>query len=148
MAQRVYIDGKDVVLFLKRINATVPETTFKTIACLDNNDFSGNVEKKVVNNKCTAGWEDGIAGNGTWSVTGSGQAISDVDTAEVNYQTLADVWVKKETVEVKMANADGSYYRAGEAIITDFSETASTDEPLSFSITFNGLGTPVIVKPA
>jgi TP901-1 family phage major tail protein len=145
MANRTYIDGKDVVLFIKRINATVPETTFNTIACLDSNDFSGSVEKKVVNNKCTGGWEDGIAGNGTWSITGSGQAITDTEAAEVNYQILADIWIKKEVVEIKMANADGSYYRAGEALVTDFSETASTDEPLSFTITFNGLGLPVIL---
>lgn len=148
MAQRVYINGKDVVLFVKRINAVSPETTFKTIACLDSNDFSGSVEKKTINNKCTGGWEGGISGIGNWTISASGQAIATAEAAEVNYQSLVDIWIKKETVEIKMANADGSYYRAGEALITDFSETASTDEPLSFSATFSGLGVPVVVKPA
>ncbi len=46
-----------------------------------------------------------------------------------------------------MSNADGSYYRGGTAIITDFSEDANTDDPLSFDATLSGLGAPVMVKP-
>lgn len=145
---RVYIDGKDVILFIKRINKPVtPETVFRAMACLESNTFSGSREKKVVNNKCTAGWEDGLAGNGNWQMQGSGQAISDVLAAEINYQELASIWASGEIVEIKMANASGSYYRAGTALITDFSEDANTDDPLSFEATLSGLGAPVMVKP-
>lgn len=145
---REYIDGKDVILFIKRINAAVPETTFRAVACLETNSFSGTREKKVVNNKCTGGWEDGIAGNGNWQTSGSGQAITDVAVGEANYQELAEIWVEGEIIEIKMANADGSFYRAGQAMITDWSEEANTDDPLSFDMTLSGLGIPVMVLPA
>lgn len=148
MATRQYIDGKDVILFIKRINAGVPETVFRGVACLEANSFSGSREKKVVNNKCTGGWEDGLAGNGNWQMQGNGQAITDVEVAELNYQELAEIWVAGEIIEIKMANADGSYYRGGTAIITDFSEDANTDDPLSFDMTLSGLGVPVMVEPA
>lgn len=149
MATRSYIDGKDVILFIKRINKPVtPDEEFRAVACLESNTFSGSREKKVVNNKCTGGWEDGIAGNGNWQMQGTGQAITDVQAAEINYQELAEVWVAGEVVEIKMANADGSYYRGGTAIITDFSEDANTDDPLSFDATLSGLGAPVMEAPA
>lgn len=143
-----YIDGKDVILFIKRVNKPVtPDTEFRGVACLESNDFSGSREKKVVNNKCTGGWEDGIAGNGNWQMSGSGQAITNPEIGEANYQELAEIWVSGEAIEIKMANADGTYYRGGTAIITDFSETADTDNPLSFEATISGLGAPVMVKP-
>lgn len=145
---RQYIDGKDVILFIKRVNAVVPEATFRAVACLDSNSFSGSREKKVVNNKCTGGWEDGLAGNGNWQTQGSGQAITDATNAELNYQELAEMWVAGEIFEIKMANADGSYYRGGSAIITDFSEDANADDPLSFEATFSGLGVPILEQPA
>lgn len=145
---RAYIDGKDVIVFMKRINATVPETVFKAVACLDSNTFSGTKEKKVVNNKCTDGWEDGLPGNGNWQVQASGQAITDPTSTEANYEALADVWAKGEIVEIKMANASGTYYRAGTAMITDFSEEANSDDPMAFDATFSGLGVPVLVAPA
>lgn len=145
---RQYIDGKDVLLFIKRINKPVtPDTVFRAVACLESNTFSGSREKKVVNNKCTGGWEDGISGNGNWQMQGSGQAITDETNAELNYQELAEIWVAGEIIEIKMANADGSYYRAGTALITDFSEDANTDDPLSFEATLSGLGAPVLVLP-
>ena len=147
---KIYIDGKDVILFIKRINQ-VPLPTggavFRGLACLESNSFSGTREKKTVSNKCTGGWEDGIAGNGSWSMTGSGQAIKDPLISELNFQELAAIWVAGEVVEIKMANADGTYYRAGTAIITDFSEDANTDDPLSFEATISGLGAPILVKP-
>lgn len=143
-----YIDGKDVILFIKRVNKPVtPDTTFRGVACLESNGFSGSREKKTVNNKCTAGWEDGLPGNGSWSMSGSGQAITNPEIGEANYQELAEIWVSGETFEVKMANADGSVYRGGNAMITDFSEDANTDDPLSFEITISGLGVPIMVKP-
>lgn len=144
---RTYLDGKDIVLFIKRINATVPETVFRAVACLEANTFSGSKEKKTVNNKCTAGWEDGIPGNGNWQFQGNGQAITDVEPAEANYQELAEIWAAGEIIEMKMANADNTYYRAGLAMITDFSEEANTDDPLSFDATFSGLGAPVMALP-
>lgn len=148
MASREYIDGKTIFLFLKRINATVPETTFRTVACIDNVDFAINTEKKEVKNRCTGRGSSGIAGDITWTASASGQAISDVDTAEANYQELADISIDGETVEIKLANADGSYYRAGEAMITSYSETAPETEFLGFSVNFDGFEIPVIVKPA
>lgn len=145
---RQYIDGKDVILFIKRINKPGgAETTFRGVACLETNTFSGTKEKKVVNNKCTAGWEDGLAGNGNWQMSGSGQAITDATSAEINYAELAEIWASGEIVEIKMANADGSYYRGGTAMITDWSEEANTDDPLSFDATLSGLGAPVMTAP-
>lgn len=148
MATRNYLDGKDVILFIKRTNATVPETVFKAVACLVSNTFSGSKEKKVINNKCTLGWEDGKVGNGNWQMQGSGQAISDVTSGEVNYKTLAEIWASGEKFEVKMANADGSYYRGGTAMLSEFSETADSEEPLSFDATISGFGPPVMTSPA
>lgn len=143
-----YIDGKDVLVFIKRVNRQVPDTTFRAVACLESNDFSGNREKKTVNNKCTAGWEDGIAGNGNWQVSAAGQAITNPEAlAEMNYQELAEIWVAGEVFEIKMANQDGTYYRGGSALITDFSETANTDDPMGFDATFSGLGVPVMTEP-
>lgn len=147
MATRQYINGLDIVLFIKRINAVVPETEFRAIACLESNTFSGSKEKKVVNNKCTSGWEDGIPGKGNWSIKGNGQAITDVDPAEANYQELSEIWAAGEIFELKMANADNTFYRGGIAMITSFSEAANTDDPLSFDATFDGLGVPVMVLP-
>lgn len=145
---RAYIDGKTVIVFIKRINKIPAETTFRGLACLDSNSFSGTREKKVVKNKCTGNWEDGIAGNGNWQIQASGQAISDVVAlSEANYQELSEIWAAGEVVEMKAANVDGSYYRGGTGMITDFSEDANSEDPLSFEITLSGFGVPVMKKP-
>jgi|GEM_PF-3997128 len=148
MATRAYIDGKDVVLFIKRVNKTpTPETVFRAVACLESNGFNGTREEKTVNNKCSAGWKDGIPGNGSWGFSGNGQAITDVTSGEANFQELAEIWAAGEVFEMKAANADGSYYRGGTAMITDWSEDAGPDDPLSFDTTISGLGAPVMVEP-
>lgn len=145
---RSYYDGKDILLFIKRINAATPETVFRAVACLDSNSFNHDRELKEITNKCSLGYRDGIAGKGSWGFEGSGQAISDVQSAETNYQELLAISIAGEVIEMKMANADGSVYRAGEAIITSYKEDAGSEDPLTFSASFAGLGVPVIVDPA
>ncbi|MBO9671968.1 MAG: hypothetical protein J7577_00880 [Sphingobacteriaceae bacterium] len=143
MATRAYYDGKDVLLFIKR----AADTNFRAVACLDTNSFNHERELKEVTNKCTGGYRDGIAGKGTWGFEGSGQAISDVQTAEANFQELLEISVSGEKLQAKMANADGSVYRAGEIIITSYSEDANSEDPMGFTATFSGLGVPVIEAP-
>lgn len=146
---RKYFDGKDVILFIKRPahNGQPADATFRAVACLDSNSFSHDRELKEVTNKCTGGYRDGRAGKGTWGFDASGQAIGDATAAEANYQELLEISVTGEEVEAKMANADGSVYRAGSALITSYKEDAASEEYLAFTATFAGLGVPVIKKP-
>lgn len=150
MATRDYYDGKDVLLFIKRgARGAVPaDAEFRAVACLDSNSFNHSRELKEITNKCTGGYRDGIAGKGTWGFEGSGQAISDVTPAEANFQELLEISLLGEKVEAKMANADGSIYRAGTILITSYGEDTNSEDPMSFTATLDGLGVPVIVKPA
>lgn len=150
MATRDYYDGKDVFLFIKRgaRGATPADVEFRMVACLDSNSFTHGRELKEVTNKCTGGYRDGIAGKGSWGFEGSGQAIADVAPAEANFQELLEISVLGEKVEAKAANANGSIYRAGTILITNYTEDANSEDPMSFTATLDGLGVPVIVKPA
>ena len=140
---RAYIDGKDVILFIKRS----ADLTFRAVACLEANQFNLSREKKVIKNKCTGDYEDGIAGGGSFGFTGNGQAITDETAGEANYQELAVICAAGEIIEIKMANADGTYYRAGTGLITEFTEDATAEDPLTFNVTLSGNGVPVLVKP-
>lgn len=146
---RDYFDGKDVLLFIKRgaRGATPADVNFRMVACLDSNSFNHARELKEVTNKCSGGYRDGIPGKGSWGFEGSGQAIKDVQPAEANYQELLEISLLGEKIEAKMANADGSFYRAGTILITSYSEDAGSEDPLSFTATMDGLGVPVIVNP-
>lgn len=146
---RKYIDANTILVFIKRTNATVPETAFKVVACLDANSFTAGRELREVVNKCTNGWRDGIPGNGTWGITISGQAIdtSDIQTGEKNFQELAELAVTGETIEIKMANTAGTFYRGGTGYFATVTEDANTNEVLAFNADFTGLGVPVLKAP-
>lgn len=150
MATRNYYDGKDVFLFIKRgaRGATPADAEFRMVACLDSNSFNHSRELKEVTNKCTGGYRDGIAGKGSWGFEGSGQAVSDAAPAEANFQELLEISLLGEKVEAKMANVVGTIYRAGTILISTYSEDANSEDPMSFTATMDGLGVPVIVKPA
>lgn len=150
MATRDYYDGKDVFLFIKRgaRGATPADVEFRMVACLDSNSFNHSRELKEIINKCSGGYRDGIPGKGSWGFEGSGQAISDVAPAEINFQELLEISLLGEKVEGKMANIEGSIYRAGTIMISQYGEDTNSEDPMSFTATLDGLGVPVIVKPA
>ncbi|MNK65781.1 Phage major tail protein 2 [compost metagenome] len=147
---RQYIDGKTVILFIKRgaHGGNPADVEFRAVACLDSNSFSHDRELKEYTNKCVGNYRDGKAGKGTFGFDAAGKAISDVTEAEANYQELLEISVSGEEVQAKMANADGSVYRAGTTIITSYKEDSAAEEDLSFTATFAGLGVPVVKKPA
>ena len=146
---RSYYEGKDVFLFIKRgaHGAFPADADFRMVACLDSNSFNHERELKEITNKCSAGYRDGIAGKGSWGFEGSGQAVSDVTAAEINFQELLEISLLGEKVEAKMANIAGTVYRAGDVLITSYKEDAGSEDPLGFSATIAGLGVPIIVKP-
>lgn len=144
MANEKYFNGKAINIFIQRDDV---DDTPVLVGCWTENGFS--ITKTPVNtaNKCNNGWNSSGGGTGAWEMTGTGDAIDETgEASRVSYQTLLGLSITGEEFFVKMANADGTYYRAGRAIITSYSESAPVAEKLTFQVTFQGQGEPEIVE--
>lgn len=149
------LNGKDYVIQIDLLTATTATAgtpaNYKTVACEVSHEFNIDKETNQAANKCGGGWGRSTNGNKSWGVTGEYQAIDPAtgNISQVSVDEMArlaaedrDFWWRRGLID----SDSGAFipYREGVVKATGFSETAGTDEPFTFSVTFEGQGAPIL----
>lgn len=141
------LNGNDYILL---IDTTTPITSeagaaYDPVMCMSSNGISITIEGIEVSDKCNDGWAGSLPGNGSWEITGTGNAIDEtLEPSAASYQTLFELAVSKQRFWMKLANkpanTNTAIIREGIGYISSYSETADTDTPYTFDLTFTGIG--------
>jgi hypothetical protein len=142
MARKKFFDAKEIKAFIKR----EADTDYVEYGCWTENSFTLNPTFTASNNKCDDGWASSEPTGNGWTITGTLEEFNEATETMKSGQSLAAIAKSQEIVDVKLANPDGTYYRAGEARITSFQETANTGRPTA-AVTFTGEGEVDIAPP-
>lgn len=143
------LSGNDYIIL---IDTTTPITepaglAYDPVMCMSSNGISITIEGIDVSDKCNDGWAGSLPGNGSWEITGTGNAIDEtLEPSAASYQTLFELAVAKTRFWMKMANKPANtntpIIREGIGWLSAYSETADTDTPYAFDFTFTGVGIP------
>lgn len=149
------IQGTDYVLEIDTVTDTSlndygTDANYRLIACLVSNGIDITLADQTTSNKCSGGWATSLSGEGSWTFSGEGQAVSLNDTEEetmANYQEVATLAVDKTVFFARMTNTAKNIYREGKVRISSYSESAPNNEPYTFTVTFTGTGKPRMLAP-
>ena len=150
MALQELNNGKNYLVYIDPVtaitNATPPAkdaATWKMLMCLSSNALSMTVAGIDVTSKCTDGWVDSIPGDGSWSITADGQAVSleagDLATKQSNDEIFA-IMQNKQSVWAAIFDTDTDYYRVGVIFFSQLTETQGNNAAFTFSATLTGRG--------
>jgi len=120
---------------------------YRPVLCGTTNGFNMAFESISLRNKCDKGWDRTESGYGSWGIDLDGFAIgikNSESTIKSNFQEVALLAVKKKKFWAKMADIDNKVVREGLVRIGSYRETANLEEPYGFSVSFIGLGEPIL----
>lgn len=150
----MFMNGKDFLIYIDETTAITAalgtEANYKLVASLKSNGFSGSINSIDTTTKDTEGWADSIPGDGSFEISGEGNAISIGAgvTDKVNFAKLSNLWLNKTSFWAKIANADDGIVREGVVYISSWSESFNNNESFTFSATFTGRGKPNLLVTA
>ena len=144
--------GTDYLVYVDSVTAlTAARGTalnYKLLACITSNGFEISNAGVETSNKCDEGYATSLAGLGSWTMSGDGQAVS-LETAEattkINYQKLLELALNKQTFFLLWADVARGVVREGKVRISTYGETAGNAEPYTFTVSFVGIGKPFII---
>lgn len=149
------LNGKDYVLQIDTVTATTANAgtpaSYETIACEVSHDFNIEKETNQASNKCGGGWARSTFGNKNWNFSGEWQAVDPTNgsPSSASLNVIAglaaadqEFWVRRGLIDT----TSGKFLpeREGVVKLTSYTETAGTDDPFTFSATFEGQGEPIL----
>ena len=150
MAVQDLNNGKNYLVYIDPVtaitNATPPAkdaATWKMLMCLSSNALSMTVAGIDVTSKCTDGWADSLPGDGSWSITADGQAVTiateDLDAKQSNDEIFS-IMQNKQSVWAAIFDPAKDYYRVGVIFFSQLTETQGNNAAFTFSTTLTGRG--------
>lgn len=117
--------------------------TKKLAVCLSSAELSVETNQVDTTSKCNDGWTSSKPGNKSWTLSGEGFAERDSATAgQLSSKEFFDLWDSDTEFTIYWKDANGSYRNySGTAYIGSLTETANTDEMVTYSVEFIGTGT-------
>ncbi len=109
------------------------------VAYLTNTEFSIEMATRDASNKDSAGWQDILEGQKSWSMSGDAQFAEDAAYGYDDLFTLLSNRTKVLVMVSSEVNGDKRY--KGQGYITSLSRTAPTEESETYSISISGTGT-------
>lgn len=152
MAGELTLSGMNYVL---HIDTTTPVSSargavYKPILCEVSSDFNIETDEQSVTNKCNAGWGNSNPNRSTFSFSGEFQAIDPTTggPSPVSMNEIAALaasrqkfWLKRQ---LKTGAAGTVIVREGVVWISSYSDSASAEEPFTFTAEFTGVGQPIL----
>ena len=131
------------------------DANYKAILCEVSSDFNIETDETTpVSNKCTAqgGWANNEPNLSSWSFSGEWQAIDpgDATPSPVSMDEIAALAASKQKFWARrvLAGETGvTVVREGLVWISSYNDTASTDDPFTFTATFTGVNAPLLAAP-
>lgn len=130
--------GKDYLLFIDT-NETVGSHTWVLVGGQRSATFSMSREEVDTSDKTSGGWGSQQAGMGSWSIESEGIEVLN----NIGKDYLETQFLDAKPVSIMLRHIDGKAYK-GCASITEYSLEAPHDDAASNSVTFNGIGAPII----
>lgn len=134
--------GKDVIIEISR-DAGV---SWLPIVCLQDVTLNTSVEALTTSNRCRGRFSASQPNTFSYTIDGTGNIVEDWEITEAAYQAVMEMSTTGELFLWRMTDADATYYRGGEAWVSEDTETFPNDDFATFDFTFNGTGTLDVVE--
>lgn len=150
MAGEITLNGKDYII---EIDTETPITAasgaaYRPVVCEISSVFSIQTSELNVSSGDIWDWNESIPDKGAWAMAGEWQAINPT-TGDPDAASLADIvdlaisktkfWIRRK---LKDGLTGAEIYREGVVWINNYEETATTEDPMTFSADFTGTGKP------
>ena len=138
MADKIKIDGKDVLLFLDLDGGE----SYKAIVCLDEQSFGVTSNVIDANSKCGPDTRAGVLSNGP--VPFAGQFVTNPENNEVSAADIFTAAQAQTTVGWKIAKVDpqeGDPIYEGKGFFSSFEQTFPKDDVVRFTGEISVMGT-------
>lgn len=142
-----YILMIDTVTPLTSLRGTA--VNYRPIACGISNGFNLDIESISTRNKDDGGYDSSLGGYVSWGMDLDGFAIGLKNADKIlkaNFNEIALLAKSKKPFFLKWEDALNSVTREGKVRITSYRETASLEEPYSFTVNFVGIGEPYLAE--
>lgn len=149
------LSGKDYVVQIDTVTSTDAasgsEANYETIACEISHELTIDKETNQVANKCGGGWRRSTFGNKGWGASAEYHAIdpntgegSQVSIDRVAGLAAADVefWWRRGLIDPN----SGKFLPEREGVVKaiNYTETSTTEDPLTFSVEWEGQGALIL----
>jgi|SRR5690554_241702 predicted secreted protein len=134
--------GKDVLIEISRDEGV----TWLPIVCLQDVTLSTSTEPLTTSNRCRGKFSASRPNTISYTIDGTGNIVEDWEVTEEAYQAVLELQLSGATFMWRMTDAAGTYYRSGEAWVSEDTETFPNDDFATFDFTFNGTGELVAVE--
>lgn len=117
-------------------------TTKKLAVCMTSGEISVESNQLDSTSKCDDGWTSSLPGNKSWTLSGEGFSEKESATAgQLSFKELMTLWAADTVFKAYWKDADGSYRNYnGDAYFSSLTESANTDEIVTFSFEIQGKG--------
>ncbi len=152
MAGEKVLDGKHYIV---EIDTDTPVTevmglSYRPVLCEVSSSFGISTEEIGISNGCSLGWANSLPGQSSWDMSGEWQAINPL-TGEPDAVTMTEVaqlaagkrrfWIRRRLAD---GRAGAEIHREGVVWIRNYQDTASAEDPFTFTAEFTGIREPVI----
>ena len=154
MAGEQTLPGMNYVLHIDQTTAVTAArgvaAQYKPILCEVSSDFNIETDEQTSVNKCNGGWANPAPNNSSFSFSGEFQAIDPLtgQPSPVSMNEIAALAASRKKFWLKRSIKDGAtgavVVREGVVWISSYSDTASAEEPFTFTVEFTGVGAPLL----
>lgn len=152
MAGEKVLDGKHYIV---EIDTDTPVTgekglNYRPVLCEVSSNFTIGTEEIGISSGASVGWANSLPGQSTWDMSGEWQAIDPLtgEPDAVTMNEVAQLAAGKHRFWIRRRLADGrpgaEVYREGVVWIRGYTDTASAEDPFTFTAEFKGIREPVI----
>lgn len=148
-----FLNGTDYLLFIDLVtplaNSRGTLANYRLIACGTSNGFSMDIEGISTRNKCDGGYDSSQSGYLSWGMDMDGFAVGLKNSEKIlkaNFNEIAELAKSKRIFWLKWEDSQTSVTREGKVRISSYRETASMEDPYSFTVSFVGIGEPYLAE--
>lgn len=148
------LQGKDYIV---EIDATTPTSALRgeaylAVVCEVTSTFGIVTEGLAISAGCEGGWDRSKPYRSSWRMGGEWQAINfrTADPSSASLELISELaadqrefWVRRKLIDGRTGQ---DIYREGVAWISNYEETASAEDPFTFTAQFNGVGKPKLIS--
>lgn len=152
MAGEITLSGKDYIMEVDVVTAITAArgAVYNPILCEVSSDFNIETDEQTVTNKCNGGWNSPNPNRSSFSFSGEFQAIDpdSGDPSAVSMNQIANLAATRQRFWLRRSLMDPAtgvqIVREGVVWINSYTDTASTEDPFTFTADFTGVGEPLL----
>jgi hypothetical protein len=137
MANEIF--SKSIGVYIDTSATSTP--AWKLAVCTSTKSLSVSVASTEINNDCTGDFVRNLPSTISWTMSFEGDVNKTPGGSEISAEGIFDMVILRQTKKFKFESLDGtSYLRYGQGFISQFDETATAPEYMTYSVTITGSG--------